>query len=489
MKKLYILLSGLVFLNTSSCIKKTSTEIKPDLPKPAVEGYLTSYTTFTHRDTLKINPVVDNENQYDYFWTAFSGNFNVTSGVVPKGDTLSKTKDLSYPVTLNPGQYTLVFNVKNKRTAVTQLITSKLVVSTLTGNGWYLLKDDDNKTDFDFIYGTGRIDNLISFFNGKSLTGKAIKSVYCGSFKQGLKSTDLFNVLFVISDQDAAICRIDNGKIVMGFDDMFFTKPANKKPQNVLQQRADNSIHFINDGIVYAMVKGSFFSSPPVSSYQISPVAAVGAIDIAFDENSKSVVFLDGANYVTLASNGAQLKNMNASMVWAGGYPGLRGAALALFRQAGGDGLLVKMNIAYGPMIGSGNLITGSNPVPQEHGLMSADVIGGNYDSDYIYYAKANKIYMTDFASLPESLQITLPDNELVTCIQHIKYPEPASANVPTTTNYLAIASYNNGNYKVWLCPISSTGTIQTPAQPNFTGKGRVASVNYIENGIGNRTY
>jgi hypothetical protein len=489
MKKLYILLFGLVILITSSCIKKTSTEIKPDLPTPVVQGYLTSYTTFTHRDTLKINPIVGDESQYEFYWTAFSGNFNVNSGVVPKGDTLSRTKDLNYVVALNPGQYTLVFNVKNKHTSVTQMITSKLVVSTLTGNGWYLLKDDDNKTDFDFIYGTGRIDNLMSFFNGKSLTGKAIKSVYCASFKQGLKSTDLFNVLFVISDQDAAICRIDNGKIVMGFDDMFFTKPANKKPQNVLQQQADNIIHFINDGTVYAMVKGSFFSSPPVSSYQISPVAAVGSIDIAFDENSKSVVFLDGSNYVTLAANGAQLKNMNASIIWVGSYPGLRGAALALFRQSSGDGLLVKMNITYGPMIGSGNLITGSNTVPEAHGLMSADAIGGNYDSDYIYYAKANKVYMTDFASLPENLQITHPDNESVTCIQHIKYPQPLSANVPTTTNYLAIASYNNGNYKVWLCSISSTGTIQAPAQPNFTGKGRIASINYMENGLGNRTY
>src|SRR5882762_6291081 len=133
MKKLYILLSGLVILITSSlitssCIKKTSAEIKPDLPIPTVQGYLASYTTFTHSDTLKINPVVDNEAQYDFFWTAFSSNFNVNSGVVPKGDTLSKTKDLNYVVLLNPGQYTLVFNVKNKRTSVTQMITSKLAV-------------------------------------------------------------------------------------------------------------------------------------------------------------------------------------------------------------------------------------------------------------------------------------------------------------------------------------------------------------------------
>ena len=140
---------------------------------------------------------------------------------------------------------------------------------------------------------------------------------------------------------------------------------------------------------------------------------------------------------------------------------------------------------------GTGNpvLISGTNTVPQSHGLMSADVIGGNYDSDYIYYAKSNKIYMTDFASLPESLQITLPEGEVVTSIQHIKYPQPTATTVMPTVNYLAISTYKDGDYKVYLHTISSIGTIQALAQPNFTGHGRISSVNYVENGVGNRTY
>lgn len=487
MKKLYILLSGLLMLLSYSCIKSTGNEYKPDLPIPVVQGLAATYTIFTHRDTLKINPTVDNESQYDFYWTAFSANFNVNAGVVPKPDTLSKSRSLSYVVLLNPGQYTLVFNVKDKRTGVTQMLPSALIVSTLTSSGWYLLKDDNNKTDYDFIYNTGRIDNLLNFFNGKSLTGKAITSVFCGGFKQGLLSTDQYNVLFAVSDQDAAILRIDNGKIVMGYDDMFFTKPTVKRPQNVTQPQ-DNSIHFINDGKVYIMSKGAFFSSPPVSTYKMSSIAAVGADDMFFDENSKSMVFIDGPNYVLPGANGAALKNTNASLVWLGGYPGLRGVALALFRQNDGSGTLFKLNVTYGPMLGSGVLITGSNPVPATHGLLSADVIGGNYDSDYIYYAKGNKIYETDYASLPENLQVTLPVGETVTCIQHIKYPQPASG-VTNTVNYLAIASYNNGNYKVWLHTISATGTIQALAQPNFTGKGRVARINYMENGLGSRTY
>lgn len=491
MKKLYILIIGLLSLFAYSCTKSSGNEFKPDIPPAAVNGFQTAYTVNTHQDVLSISPTVTNESQYDYFWTVFSNNYTVGSGIIPRGDTLSRTKDLKYEVLLNPGKYTLVFNVKSKKTGVTQMITSDLSVSTLTMSGWYLLKDDGAKTDFDFIYSTGRINNWIANFNGgKSLNGKAIKSIFAPSFKIGLKSADLFGVFAVVSDQDAAIFRIDNGKLVMGFDDMFFTKPAVKRPQNVLQPANDSYINIFNDGKVYTMTKGSLFADPPASSYKMSPVAAVGSLVLAFDENSKSMVFVDGPNYVALGTSGNDLKNTNASIVWIGGYPGLRNAATILLRKNTGEGSLVKINAAYGFMAGySSPLITGSKTVPQAHGLMSADVIAGNYDSDYIYYAKGNKIYITDFASLPETLMITLPAGETVTDIQHIKYPHPGVATTVVTTDYLAIASYANGKYKVFLHKISSTGTIQALPQPNFEGDGRVSCINYMELGTGNQIY
>ncbi|MEJ2882477.1 PKD-like family lipoprotein [Pedobacter sp. GR22-6] len=493
MKHIYIAVLALFTLLSSACIKEGGNEFIPDLPAPQVTGFEKSYSAFTFRDALVISPEVERASQYDFAWTIVSNNYIVGSGVIPLGDTIARTKDLNYEIKLNPGQYLLALRIKNKQSGVTKIIPSTLNVSTLTMGGWYLLKDDGTKTDFDFIYPSGRIDNWIANFNGKGLQGKAIKSVYAGSFKKGLQSTDLYGAFAVISDQDAAILRIDNGKMVMSFEDMFFTKPAVKRPQNVLQPQADNNIHLINDGKVYTLSKGAFFSDPPASTYKMASVAAVGSLGMAFDDNSKSMVWLDGANYVALPASAGLLKNMNASVVWIGGYPGLRNAGLALFRKAAGEGLLVKMSLVYGSMTGSTfpgtpPLIADSKSVPTSHGLMSADAIGGNYDSDYIYYAKGNKIYVTDFASLPESLQVSLPAGETVTCIQHIKYPVPA-AGVAQTVDYLAIASYAGGKYKVWLHPISSTGTISTLAQPTFQGDGKVACVNYVDQGRGNKTY
>lgn len=491
MKNKHILLIISLFsLVTLSCVKQGDNEFKPDLPAPAITGFEKTYSAFTHRDTLNIKPTIENERQYDFFWTVVSTNFVVNSGVVPRGDTIARSKDLSYEILLNPGQYLLAFHVQNRQTKVTQITPSTLNISTLTMGGWYLLKDDGGKTDFDFVHADGRIDNWMANFNGgQSLNGKAVKSVFSESFKIGVTSTDLFNVFVVLSDEDAGIYRIDNGKKVMGFDNMFFTKPTVKKPQNVVQPTNTGIIHLINDGKVYMMSKGALFGNPPASNYKMSAVTGVLAMTIAFDENSKSVIFADGGNYQALGSNGNALKNMDANIVWVGGYAGFRNVGLVLFKNSAGDGQLVKLNGGYGFMAGfSSPLIMGTNNVPQSHGLMSADVIGGNYDSDYIYYAKGNKVYVTDFASLPENLQETLPEGEQVTAIQHIKYPQPV-AGVPTTTDYLAISSYSAGRYKVWLHTISSTGTIQPLVKPTFEGQGRVTSVNYVELGRGNRTY
>jgi hypothetical protein len=72
--------------------------------------------------------------------------------------------------------------------------------------------------------------------------------------------------------------------------------------------------------------------------------------------------------------------------------------------------------------------------------------------------------------------------------MQHIKYPAPTSG-VIYKVDYLAIATYANGRYKVWLQPISSIGTIQPLGQPNFEGQGRVSCINYLEQGNGSRVF
>ena len=471
-----------------SCVKDHSTGIVSPLPEVVVTGLAESYTVYTQKDTLRIHPSVQGEERYNYYWTAFSTDF--VQGTAPKPDTLARTMDLAYQVSLEPGSYLLVLNVEEKKTGVTTLIELPLTVSTLNMNGWYFLKDKAGKTDFDFVYPTGRIDDWIAFYNdGEALEGSAKKAVFTPLMKTALNSTDLFAALSVITDRSAAIYRIDNGKTVFNYEDMFFSQPSVKAPQNIFQPAGTSFLTLQNDGRAYSLTKGAKFANLP-NSYKLSSISCSAAMDILFDEHSRSVVLINGANYAALPASGNALKNMDADILWMSGYTGIRSVAMLLFKKDNGSGLLVKLDAQYGTLAGyTPTLITAMDSLPATHGLLSASAIGGDYDADYIFYAKGSQLYMTDIATAQENLQLSLPAGEAITCIQHIKYPQPTMAGLHYTMDKLAVASYKDGHYKVWLYTISSTGRVTGHDQPDFEGEGRVANITYLENGNGSRSF
>lgn len=477
-----------------ACNKDKST-IGAPLPVANVTGLKDTLTVYSHRDTLKLNPIVENESSYDYYWTLFNSSYSPGQGLV-LADTIGRTKSLSYIVLKDPGAYILVFNVKDKKTGVNKQFNTVLNISTLTMNGWYLVKDNNGKTDMDFIYPTGRIDNWISNFNGgQSLDGNAVKGIYVSQLKTSPTATTTFNGIMVTSTNDAGIYRVDNGAKFLGFDSMFFTTPTTRKLQNIFQPAASINLGLINNGVAYSMVKGTRFTILPsvfnnVSYNQLSPLVGTAAMDIGFNPISKSVFCYNGASFSALNANyGKDLTNMDAKPKWFTGYAG-RSIALLLFNSTRTDsGYLFKLDGTYGPLAGfSGPLILVRDTLAPSHGLLRADKICGHYDVDIIYYSVGNNIYATDVASLQEKPQFSVPLDETITCIQYVKYPDPMIAK-PSKIDYVAVATYKAGRYKVYLCTVSSTGTLQSPSQPNFEGVGRVANLFYMEQGIGSRVY
>ncbi|AXY74663.1 hypothetical protein D3H65_12025 [Paraflavitalea soli] len=496
MKTIYILAAGLLLLLAAACNKDDSTGTTGPIATLKVSGLKDTFTVFTHQDFLKINPVVENEQNFDFYWTLASTDFIPGQGAV-KFDTLARSKDLNYEVLQSPGVYYLVFNAKEKSTGIVRQVVKVANITTLTMNGWYLLKENGGKTDMDFIHSTGRIDNWIANFNnGKSLDGNAVKMSFVPSFRTTPTSTAYFPTIMVLSANDAAIYRIDNGAMVMNFDNMFFTKPATRKPQAVIQPVANTQLYVINDNKAYFLSKGTLFGNMPVNINNqvydnISPITAVGAAGICWNARAKNIFCLDGSNLTELGNNGAQLRNMKADLKWMNGYAGSRSAALLLFRNPQDSGYLFKLNVMTGQLLyNSTGLITAVDTLKPEHSLMSASVIGGNYDYDVIYYAVGDKIYMTDFGSLQETLLFTLPAGETVTAIQHIKFPESLGNPPPASTlSRIAIATYKDGRYKIYLHPINGTGTISGLPQANFEGEGRVSSMMYMEKGAGTRIF
>src|SRR5882757_1012195 len=120
MKYIHILTAGLLSLLVAACNKDNSSGASRPVPQVTVSGLKDTFNVFTHKDSLKITPAVQNADNFDYYWTLFSSNFTPGQGLVV-ADTLARTKDLNYPVLQDPGPYILVFNVKDKRSGVTKL--------------------------------------------------------------------------------------------------------------------------------------------------------------------------------------------------------------------------------------------------------------------------------------------------------------------------------------------------------------------------------
>ena len=352
------------------------------------------------------------------------------------------------------------------------------------------MKDEDNETDFDFYYSGGQIHNWIANFNGKSLPGKGLDAVFLSGMKSNPKSTELYSAIGVVSDQDAAIYRLDDGKAQYSFDKMFFTKPAVKKPHRMLAPM-NGSVLLINDKQVYQMIKGTYFANTSANSYSLSPHAALSSLDIFFDEKSKTVIPLDNNTFRQFLTNGDALKNTNSDLLWMEGYVYPRNTTSLLLKNTTTQtGRLIKLSSTYSNLISStGQLVLMDKALERDHPLLQADHITGNFDNDIVYYTKVNKLFALNFASMQSELQITFDSQTQVTCMQHIKFPAPGSAGVVNKIDYIAVATYTNGKYKVWLYKLDSLGNLIAKSSPDFEGNGRVSHINYIENGQGTRNF
>jgi len=491
LKSIYSLCIATAFI-LQSCYKDDSVAATNVLPEIEVSGIQNNYTVITKVDSLNIKPVLENithEADYSFMWLLYDKTFTVNAGTVAKPDTLASTKDLSILVNKKAADYILVFNIIHTKTGVTQMNRYNLVVNTLNMNGWYILKDHNNQTDYDFFHPDGKIENWMQYHGYTSLTGKAVKSIFIPDMRTSLNSVDRFGALAVLSDQDIAMFRLENGQRLYTYDNLFFTKPSVKKPQNITTTPA-GTVGLINDSKFYVLNKGGLFANTPPNDYVLSDKIGVTSYELVFDTKSKSLLYVSGGSLTRFIANGSAMMNTASDLMWIEGAPELRNTGAMIFKNpTTGTGRLIRIDASVGNFFIPGSkLVTLEAEIPAENPVLQAEQLGGNYDSDLLYYSKGNQVFIFDFASLSSSLQVSFPEGEKVTRIQHIKYPVPVRG-VVNKLNYIAIATFKDGKYKVYLYSLNSIGGLIPKSAPDFEGTGRVSTINYIENGLGSRVF
>ena len=99
------------------------------------------YKVRTGIDTLRIKPDIKttldegDTSRYRYLWILRTGTL--------KFDTIGKTRNLNYPVKLDPTLYELYYRLLDKKTGVTWNATTKVVVSTASSRGWLLMGENE----------------------------------------------------------------------------------------------------------------------------------------------------------------------------------------------------------------------------------------------------------------------------------------------------------------------------------------------------------
>ncbi len=153
----------ILLISFYSCVKDKSSLGINELNEVTISG-IADTITVSAGDTLKINPLLETVSgtgsAYNYLWYSFTTNMQYAA------DTLSKEKNLSTPVNLLPGTYSLVFRTMDLSTGIFYKRTVTMIVVNEYAPGIMILGEVNEMA-------------VLHFFN--TATGKYFPDVYKNS--------------------------------------------------------------------------------------------------------------------------------------------------------------------------------------------------------------------------------------------------------------------------------------------------------------------
>lgn len=255
-KKIFLLLSVAILL--ASCINDLGNYVyeEPDVLLPITISGLNDTVAIMGQE-LHLTPKIENmddESRYVYLWYAAKA---VTAGAAPTRDTLSLERNLSAEIIMEAGDYNLVYEVKDPQRDI--YVNKKVKLTVAASNistGWFVLKDENDVTDFDYISSVdGEIytDVLSVFgahqeyldgpvvFGNQQLSGKAVRMTYQNTRyyhvmqrMDGTSST-LINqrVYHIFSEKGIKVFNADNLYLFKENDEVFYEEGTPISPKSM----------------------------------------------------------------------------------------------------------------------------------------------------------------------------------------------------------------------------------------------------------------
>lgn len=142
MKLLFYFIAVLSFLTIASCSKDLGNYEYSAINELTILDVESEYILRTGIDTLHIHPDIeatkDDEDtgDYSYLWILKREGKTVL-------DTIGRGRDLDYAVRLEPGEFDLYYRALDKKTGVTWIANTRLIVSTAYSKGLLIIGEDE----------------------------------------------------------------------------------------------------------------------------------------------------------------------------------------------------------------------------------------------------------------------------------------------------------------------------------------------------------
>lgn len=391
---------------------------------------------------------ITQEEDYQYLWYLTSK----SSGSV-KFDTISHDKNLDWQVTCNSGDYLLVFEVKDKHSGVFANKEMSLKVASSLAHGWYVMKDENGKTDVDLVLPDGRVEkDLLINRLGTKLDGTAVGMCYISynyyheiQNPNGTVTQLRTKALIMLSSKDMKIVNADNFSLFKNWEDAFYEVPEVKQPQ-----WCNNSIFLLNGGKLHSIYTASQnvgkFGMAWSGDYDFYPAAFAG--NQFFDLNSRSF-FAAGSSFNTAPVAVAEPSSSSPVSISANkmNMDIVAGASrYALLKSIAPDG---KYYLAGISSSGNGTYpFTSWNEVPAGSKLLESAVLGSHNTVSCVYFGRDNELCghtVADVAEREYKLH-TFPVGEKVSYIQHV-----VSRNDLDKFSRLVVLTNSTSGWKMYL--------------------------------------
>ncbi len=263
----YLLYAFVAFMlfSTSSCVDDLGNydyQKKEELIPVQISG-LPNDTLVIRFSQVKMTPILNNmddESRYTYLWYAIpSSNQNES---LPEREILSKTKNLDFKVDLKQGasDYILFFEVHDPKLGVyVQKEIQLKITETEIHLGWYILKDADNETDFDYISFKGTQINDVLKDRNNRLVGQAKMMTYQSQYYHQYwndvqnKWETLTNqrALHIITSEDMKTFNLKSMSLFKNFENEFYDVPKERKLEYI--SSVNNYLYMLNAGKLYTI--------------------------------------------------------------------------------------------------------------------------------------------------------------------------------------------------------------------------------------------